>query len=158
MKVGFVLLVVAATFLRAQTVSVSQSKVKRGGSGSFLIKLESSAARPVVALQWRLYLPSGTAVAPADMLAGSAAEAAGKSIACATVKDEGGAAAGRTYACIVAGGQKAIGSGPVAVVLYRVAPNVTGIGGNFRVEKIAGVSGDGKQIDMPNAQGLVKLE
>ena len=158
MRVAYIVLLVAAGGLWAQTVSVSPSNVKRGRSGSLLIKLEASAAKPVVALQWRLYFPSGTAVAPADMLAGSAAEAAGKSITCVAIKDVGAGVAGGGYACIVAGGRKSIGSGAVAVVLYHVGTNVATIGGRVRVEKIAGVSVDGKQVDMPNAEGIIKLE
>ena len=56
----------------------------------------------------------------ADIIAGSAAESGQKALTCRAVGDAKEAGKSAVYACILAGGQKPIPNGPIAIVRYRV--------------------------------------
>jgi hypothetical protein len=154
----WVLFVVAAVELWGQAVSVPASSAKRGESGSFVIRLDSPSGKSPVALQWEVYLPMGVVVAVADIMPGSAAESVEKPITCSPAKNRDEKDKGSTYACILAGGQKPIPNGSIAVIRYRIPQDVQQISGPVRVDHVLGVSVDLKKIDLAKAQGAISLQ
>jgi hypothetical protein len=155
---GAVLLVAAAGGW-AQSVSISPSAVVRGGSGSLLLRLESSPAKAPLALQWEFSFPADVMVDLADIAAGSAAESAQKSLTCKAIdpkKTEGGG--DLAFACILAGGQKAVPNGPVAAVRYRVPLEIHRIAGKVRVSNVVGVTRDLKTAELPGAEAAIAIK
>ena len=151
-RVRLALLLCAAAALRAQSFQLTPSSAARGGAGSFLLKLASSE-RAAVALQWEFHFPPEITAQPGDLVAGSAAEASGKSLACALRETSGP----QTYRCILAGSQKPIGDGSVAVVKYEVEKKAHPGEVTVRVESALGVSGAGEQIPIAPATGAVAI-
>jgi hypothetical protein len=155
LRMRFGLVVLASFPLWSQSLQVSPSAAARGEAGSFLIKLESPKGRELVALQWEVAAPLEIVIDPGSIVAGSAAEAAQKSINCASVgkQDRGGS----RYACILAGGKKTIGNGPVAVVRYSIRKGVSAGTVVVRIEKAIGVTGDLTKVDIGNVEGMVTI-
>jgi hypothetical protein len=94
--------------------------VVRGASGSLLLTLESPQGKALSALQWEFTFPQNVVVDLADINAGSAAESAQKALTCMGAEQLKDTGKGSVYVCILAGGQKPIPNGPIAVVRYRV--------------------------------------
>jgi hypothetical protein len=106
--------------LLAQSFQIVPSAATPGGSGSLLITLTSPAGKEPVALQWKITIETEVTVGAADIVAGDAATAAGKTVTCAPDgKAEGGKSA---YKCILVGGVKNIANGTVFRVKYQVKP------------------------------------
>jgi hypothetical protein len=92
----------------------------RGGTGSLLVTLVSPAGKEPVALQWKIALGTEVTAAGGDLVAGDAAGAAGKVLACAPAKGAGQESA--IFNCILSGGKKAIRNGTIFLVKYKVRP------------------------------------
>ena len=131
--------------------------VARGGSGSLLLTLESPAGKAPLALQWEFTFPPNVVVDEPDIVAGSAAESAQKALTCRPVrtKDSG---QGWVYGCILAGGKKAIPNGPVAIVRYRVPPEIRQIAEKVRVAKAVGVTADLKSVELVSTQAAITVK
>ena len=78
-------------------------------------------------------------------LESNAAESAEKSITCAVAK--------KGYACILAGGLKTIGDGPIAKVKYRLREGAHAGVVTVRVGEILGVSTGMGKMTSDNAEG-----
>ena len=148
-----VLLAIPAA-LMAQTLQLSKSKTARGGSGSFLIRLDSPGAVAPSTLQWDLYISNRVSVGLPDIVAGSSAESAGKTIACAALPHDADTSG---FRCILSGGTQAIRNGTVAVVIYKVPKQAKKGDAPVRIEKALGVSNDVKQISFRNTQGQITI-
>jgi hypothetical protein len=153
---GFIFILVSAGAW-AQTLLIPPSMVARGGSGSLLLTLESPAGKAPLALQWEFNFPRNVAVDLADIAAGSAAESAQKTLTCRAVKTKDGAQ-GSVYGCILAGGQKPVPNGPVAVVRYRVPAEIRQIAEKVRVGKAIGVTADLKSIELASTQATITVK
>jgi hypothetical protein len=151
----FGLVVIASAPLWGQSLQVSPSAAAPGEAGSFLIKLTTPKGKEVVALQWQVALPLEIAIDPGSIVSGSAAEAAQKSITCASVEKQN--RSGPRYACILAGGKKAIGDGPVATVRYRIRNGASAGTVAVRIEKAIGVAGDLRKIDLGSVDGTITI-
>jgi hypothetical protein len=151
----FGLVVLASVPLWGQSLQVSPGVAARGEAASFLIKLASPKGKELVALQWEISAPPEITIDPGSIVAGSAAESAQKSITCASgqKQDRGG----QRYACILAGGKKNIGDGPVAVVRYNIRHGTGARKVVVRIEKIVGVTGDLKKVDVSNVDGPLTI-
>ena len=149
-----VLLLAFCTGISAQTLSISQSTAKPGGAGSLLLKLDTPPASGVVALQWKFVFPRGVTVGAPDIIAGSAAESASKSLTCAPVPQT----ATPVYACVLAGGKQPQGSGTLATVRYRIAPGVSKISEKVIVQDVIAVTADLKKVTIPNAEGVILVQ
>jgi hypothetical protein len=150
--------VIIGAGLYAQSLSIPASTVKRGASASLLLTLDSPAGKSPVALQWKFIFPENVIVDRADIVAGSAAESAQKSLTCAGQKGVKQPPKEATYACILAGGQQLIPKGTIAVVRYRVALDVLQVPAKVRVEDIMGVTADLEKIEIPNALGAITVK
>jgi hypothetical protein len=154
---GFIF-VLASAGVWAQTLLIPPSMVTRGGSGSLLLTLESPQGKaPLLALQWEFTFPPNVAVDVADIVAGSAAESAQKTLTCRPLKTKDGGP-GSVYGCILAGGQKALPNGPMAVVRYRVPPEIRQIAERVRVAKALGVTADLKSVELASTQAAITVK
>ena len=148
----FFFLAIPATLL-AQTLQITPSTVTRGAIGSFLIRLNSPPQTRPVSLQWDLAVPKQIQVNAGDIVPGSSAESAEKSLSCAAATLDRNVS---IYRCILAGGPKTLQNGAVAIVKYTVPD---GHPGNIqvRIEKVLGVSKNVKKIELPDAEGTVTI-
>jgi hypothetical protein len=153
------LLLVAVAALHAQILQILPAPSSVEGVASFQILFVSSSSLPVVALQWKLLLPEGATAAPDDLVTGSAAEAAGKSLICSAAplsKTVGGKRKSSVYACILAGGQKPLSSGAVALVKCNLHAGFEQAA--VRLREVIGVSPDLKRTDLPDAEATVRAK
>ena len=153
---GFIF-ILASAGAWAQTFLIPPSMVTRGGSGSLLLALESPAGKAPLALQWEFTFPPNVAVDVADIVAGSAAESAQKVLTCRAVKTKDGAQ-GSVYGCILAGAQKPIPNGPIAVVRYQVPAEIRQIAEKVRVWKAIGVTADLKSVELASTQATITVK
>jgi hypothetical protein len=149
----FFFLAIPATLL-AQTLQITPSAVARGAIGSFLIRLDSPAQTSPVSLQWDLAVPKQILVNAHDIVPGSSAESAEKSLTCAAATQDRNVS---IYRCILAGGPKTLRNGAVAIVKYTVPEG--GHPGNIqvRIQKALGVSKNVKKIELPNTAGTITI-
>jgi hypothetical protein len=148
-----VILAIPAVLL-AQSLRISDSAAARGSSGSFLVRLDAPAPPAASSIQWEMSISKQLAVELADILAGSSAESADKTIACAAVAQDPQAS---VYRCIVSGGTKGIANGPVAVVKYTVSRQARPGVAPVRIGKAFGVSKDGAKLDYRNSEGQIAI-
>jgi hypothetical protein len=153
---GFIF-VLASAGAWAQAFLIPPSMVTRGGSGSLLLTLESPEGKAPLAMQWEFTFPPKVAVDVADIVAGSAAESAQKTLTCRSLRTKDGGQ-GSIYGCILAGGQKALPNGPIAVVRYRVPPEVRQITEKVRVGRALGVTADLKSVELPSTQATITVK
>src|SRR5579863_7830705 len=66
-------------------VQISPSTARRGESGSFLILLHSPKEVDIIGMQWELSAPGDVTIAATDIVIGSVAEAAEKSLTCSAI-------------------------------------------------------------------------
>jgi hypothetical protein len=151
-------LALASTGLWAQTLSIPPSLTARGSSGSLLLILDSPPGKAPAALQWQFTFPPNVSVDMPDIIAGSAAESGQKALTCRLVGDAKETGKSAVCACIVAGGQKAIPNGPIAIVRYRVPREIRQIPEKVRAGKVVGVTADLRSIEIPDAQGAIVLK
>jgi hypothetical protein len=119
------------------------------------LTLQSSAGKAPAALQWEFTFPPNVTVDLADIVAGSAAESGGKSLTCKLVGGAKEAAKSATFGCILAGGQKPIPDGPIAVVRYSVPNVIREIQQKVHVEKVMGATVDLRAVRMPGIQAAI---
>ena len=150
----FFLLALIPGVLAAQALEISPSTTARGKTGSFLIRLNLPSGRRPASLQWDLVVPKQVAVDVGDVVAGSSAASAEKSIACVVAVKESDAT---TYRCVLAGGAQTIQNGTVAVVRYVVASNASRGTVALRIEKALGAAKDMARIEFPKAQGQITI-
>ena len=157
MNMKYVILAIAAGGLYAQTLTILPSTAAQGRAGAFMIRLNSPDDQSPVALQWELLIPPGIVAGKGDILAGSAAESAEKRITCAEKKGEANAKPS-VFACILAGGQKRIPNGTIAVIQYRVPTSIPA--GVYRPEinGALGISAQLQKMVLPKAEGAITVE
>ena len=151
-------MLLAFASLTAQTLLLPPSVVKHGASGTLLLTLQSPAGKAPLALQWEITFPQDVTVDLADIVAGSAAQSAEKFLTCKAFEKSKDTAQGSVYGCILAGGEKPIPNGPVAIVLYRVPPEIRQIAGKVRVGKAMGVTANLKGIDIEAVQAAIVVK
>ncbi len=148
-------LIVCALPLFGQSLQMADAAGGPGQQVSMNISLTSPSGKEPAALQWenifdarRLSL-EGTAP-----LIGYAAHAAGKTIACAGKSDPSSGM--YTYRCILAGGTRNIGNGPVAMLSFRISPQAEG---KIRVglEHAMAVSADAQKTDIRDTEAFVTV-
>jgi hypothetical protein len=140
--------------VRGQSVSISTLTAQDGSSGSILLKIESPAGKAPVALQWDFWFPPSIAVEASDLVAGSAAESAEKTLACklGTEPQPGGETVCR---CILYGGRKSISNGVMAMVHYRVNPTAAKKSRRVSAQSILAVDADANPISIASAEATL---
>jgi hypothetical protein len=149
----FLFLAIPAS-LMGQALQINPSSAARGAASSFLIRLDSPVAGAPVSLQWELSVPKAIIVNPRDIVLGSSAESAEKSLVCTLASQDRRSS---VFRCLMAGGRKIIGNGTVAVVKYSVSPRAHRGDIQLRIEKARGVSQDVKKIEFPQTGGTITI-
>jgi len=130
-------------------IEITPSSGKRGESGSFLIVLHTPKQSSIAGVQWELWAGAGITIDPSDIVIGSAAAAAEKTLACSAMPPVPGHPLGKK--CLLAGGKKNIPDGPIAIVRYRVGRQADGKTSAVHLENILGVDADLKMVDLGHA-------
>jgi hypothetical protein len=145
----------SATLLTAQTLHVPLSHATHGTPASFSIVFDSPHDKAPAAIQWEISFPQAIEVDTSDIISGSAAESAGKSITCSKTAARTEAKGGVKFACILAGGQRPIGNGPIAVIHFVLQADVQGAPIRAPIENILGVTADLKRIAISNVDAII---
>ena len=134
-----------------QTLRVSSVSAAPGQKISVDISLDSAAGEAPATLKWE-------AVFPAELLepessgptVGSAAKDAGKSLTCARRQ-------AYSYVCILAGGQKPIANGPIAVLRFQIRAEARSGTSTVRIEQVEAVTKDLKTLKLSGVEGQVVI-
>lgn len=149
--------VLSAVPLCGQSFRIPPSGTDRKTPGAFPMEIDSPQGKAPVALQWELRVPAALAIAVSDITIGKAAEAAGKSVACAASANKPAKEGEVRYTCILAGGTQRIPNGQVAVVHYRVQDKVDKTSIRVAIENAVGVSLDLKSVAIDGAIAVIKI-
>lgn len=146
----------STALLSAQALTVPPSETAQNTIGTFSLLLSTPVDRAPLALQWDLSLPPVIAVRTEDITIGKAAQAAGKSLTCA-LRHPKTASRRINYTCILAGGRKSLGDGPIAQVQYRAQWDPKGAPVQLEIENVLGVSGHLDRIPMASVNVTVRI-
>jgi hypothetical protein len=137
-------------------IEITPSGGKRGESGSFLIVLHTPKQSSIAGVQWELRAGAGITIDPSDIVIGSAAAGAEKTLACSAMPPVPGQPLAKK--CLLAGGKKNIPDGPIAIVRYRVGRQADGKTSAVRLENILGVDADLKMVDLGHAAETLAIQ
>jgi hypothetical protein len=117
--------------------------------------LDSPSGKEPLALQWEAAFPGeALKLDGTGPVAGAAAQAAGKSLTCAPKKTSPGLS---KWVCILAGGQKPIGNGVVALLRFEVQAHAHAGSLPIVVDNVLGVSAALQKVPIPRAEGTVRV-
>lgn len=136
-----------------QTLKIQPETVAIGQKGTATISFASSAKKKPLAIQWDFELPETAVVLNvADIVAGEAATASAKSVACSRVRgpDQRGHA---LFRCILYGGEREIEDGPVAVLNFTTAPHAQPGRHGVRITHALAVGRDVKKVALKDSTG-----
>jgi hypothetical protein len=133
--------------------SPASTALEPGSVAAIRLELDSPPGEEPQALQWELSYPSPKfGIEDGDLVAGSVASSAGKSLMCA---GRVAGAAEYVYRCILAGGLERIPNGAVAIITFRVRPHAQSGKATLRNSNALAVVIDGKEIPIqPNEANI----
>jgi hypothetical protein len=140
----------------SSALEITPSTASRGESGSFLVMLHAPRGTNLAGLQWVLSAGAGIAIQMGDIVVGSAAAEAEKTLVCLPVADHAGKQPAAK--CLLAGGGKKIPDGPIAIVRYHVDHQAQPGPSTVRIERILGVTADLKAVDLGDAGGTLTVQ
>ena len=144
-------LVVGSLALNGQSLKVSSRAAAPGETIAVEISLAAPPGKAPAAVKWETVFPAQLLQVEGDGPTPSvAASELGKSLTCAPPK-------AYSYVCIVAGGQKPIGNGPIATFRFRIQPEARFGTATITVEHGEAVSGDAAQLTLTDAEGLITI-
>ena len=145
-------LFVGALSICGQTLHLSAAAGRPGEKVTIEISLDSPAGKAPVALQWETIFPAQLMEVEGDASeTGRAARDSGKSVTCAERK-------AYSYMCILAGGQKLIANGPIAVLHFRIRAKAPVGTSAVRIERAEGVTVDVKRLALQDAAATVTIQ
>ena len=144
------ILVLSCSQMWAQSLQILPSPPAGKAEGSLQIMIVCPPEKQVAGLQWRLSLSGGT-TSVSQITAGTAGQEAGKFMTCAEAKDNDPAS--NLHMCVLTGGIKSIGDGPIAVVRLVARKDSTAI--TVKVTNALGATADGKPVRFPDTQATV---
>jgi hypothetical protein len=148
-------LFICALPLLGQSVRVSSVSAAPGEKIAVEIALDSPSGKEPVALQWEAgFAGEDLKLDGSGPVAGAAAQAAGKSLTCAPKKTGRGPS---KWVCILAGGQKPIGNGVVAVLRFEVQAHAQAGSQPVILDDVLGVTAALKKVPIPRAEGGVRV-
>jgi len=138
-----------------QTLQIPPVTVNRDSANILRLVFTGRPDQPVSAIQWELVVPREFQIEAADVVPGTAAESAGKSISCSnrTTPKEG-----KVCLCVLIGGVRPIPDGAIAIVKFSTAADLTKGTASVRLQKILGVSSDLKKLPVPDSSGAIKVQ
>jgi hypothetical protein len=137
-------------------LEISEPAGKRGETGTFLIVFHSTQGIKISGMQWELSVGPEIRIDPADMIIGSAAVEAGKTLTCSRAQSKPGTPA--VQSCLIAGGQKTISDGAIAIVRYRVGRGAHAAASVVRIGKAVGVAVDLKSADLGRLEHTLTIQ
>ncbi|MGA3040031.1 MAG: hypothetical protein ABSF54_04485 [Bryobacteraceae bacterium] len=141
--------------LLGQSLRVSSVSAAPGEKIAIEIVLDSPSGNEPVALQWEAGFPGeALKLDHTGPVAGAAAQAAGKSLTCAPKKSSSGPS---KWVCILAGGQKPIRNGVVAVLHFEIQPHMHTGAQPIVLDNSLGVSAGLKKVPIARAEGAVQV-
>lgn len=152
--IRFGVLIVLAVAACGQSLELSGVAVDSGSANILRIVLHPRDEKPLAALQWELALPAELHLAAADVVLGSVAESAEKSLTCVARKTIDGQT---TCACILAGGVKPVGEGTIAIAKFTVSKDAHKGQTKVHLQRIWGVSLDSIKLQIPDVSAVVAI-
>jgi hypothetical protein len=141
------------TPVQGQALNISSASAGPGGVAQVVISLNAPPGKEPLALQWDLsYASPQLGLENEDLVIGSAAKSAGKSLAC-TGRAEG--AGTYIYRCILQGGTEGILTGPVALITFHVRTTARLGPTSVRLDNALGVRRDGEGVSIQQNQAEV---
>ena len=120
------------------------------------LDLDSPAGEEPQALQWEMSYPSPKlGIEEGDLVAGSAAASAEKSMVCAGRVES---AAQYVYRCILAGGLKVISNGTVATIQFHVRQHAEAGPATVRISNAVAVTKDLKEHELQPCQADITIQ
>jgi hypothetical protein len=138
-----------------QTLQIPPVAVNRASANILRLIFTGRPDHPVSALQWELIVPRGLRIDAPDVVPGTAAESAGKSISCSNrpaPKD------GKICVCVLIGGIQPIPDGAIAIVKFSTPGNAPKGKATVRMQNILGVSADLKKLPVPDSAGTITVQ
>jgi hypothetical protein len=115
------------------------------------ILLESPPGRELVTLEWEVIVPAQLLELVGDgPETGRAAADSGRLIRCSAQKSY-------LYACMLAGGQKPIETGTIAVFRFKIRTDAQAAIAALRIEKVEAVTSDQRRFTLHGAEGTVTI-
>lgn len=121
-----------------------------GDTVTLEIWAKSLPKRAPVALHWDVVFPAQLVEITDHGRPGSAAEKSGKSLHCKARNSY-------AYACVLAGGEKPIADGLVAVFHFKVRPKAPAGTIALRVEQAVATTADSKAVSLANTQANIVI-
>lgn len=147
------LLLIPQVAIFGQTLRLSPASGRQGERVAIEISLKSAPGKEPQVLQWETTIPAAQlSFVDDDMSAGPAAQAAGKSFACALKTNAAGT---RTSLCILAGGLQQIQNGVVALLWLRILPQAPIGPVQVRTERGIAVMKGLKEVPLPPEETVV---
>jgi hypothetical protein len=138
-----------------QSLGLSSAAASQGGRVAIELSLKSPAGKEPAALQWETSVPTAKlSLMDENLLVGPAAQEADKSLSCSVTKKTVEA---YTSVCILAGGQKPIQNGVVALLRLRILPKATPGTARIRVVGGTAVSSNLKSIPIAPTETMVVI-
>lgn len=135
-----------------QTLRVSSMSGAPGERISIHVSLESTSTQAATALSWETIFPAGLLEVDGEgPEVGSAAKESGKSLTCALRHPY-------LYVCLLAGGQKPIANGSVAVFRFRIRAEAHAGTSTLKVDRVDAVTKDLKPFKLGGAEGHVAIQ
>jgi len=101
------------------------------------------------AIQWDILFPAQLLdLDGGGPVIGMEAERSGKTLTCSAPN-------AYSYACVLAGGQRPVGNGSIAVLRFKIRPDAHPGTSAFRIEKAQAVAADLGKIDLPDADATI---
>ena len=142
---------VGAVVVMGQSLRIVPSKATGDTSGPFTVMLELSPGKEPVALQWEFAVSPVVAIRKTDIEIGRTAKLAGKSLTCVAKASNPG-----SQVCVLAGGQKVLGAGPIAVIKCRARAHTHREPIRVAIQNALGVSVDLKRIDIRGVDSVIQ--
>lgn len=130
---------------------VSSAAGAPGDQVSIELSIESPPGRELAALEWKVVVPAQLLELVGDgPETGRAAADSGKLVRCSTQKRY-------LYSCVLAGSQKPIGSGPVAVFHFKIHTDVQPRTTALRMENVEALTVDRRPAILNSAEATVTI-
>ncbi len=147
-------LLASSRTLAAQSLSLSGAAATRGEEVALELSVDSPTGKEPLALQWDFSIPATLVMVSCAMPPGSEAERVGKTLKCAAAGKGEGTTESR---CILAGGDKPIPNGPVAMVRLKISKEASAGAMRIRVGQGTAVSRDLKQVPLGPVEATVTV-
>ncbi len=144
-------LVVVCLPVLGQTSRVSSVTKAPGDKVTLEISADSQPARTPIALKWEVIFPAQLMEMETDApQLGSAAVDSGKSLQCTSTRPY-------SRVCVLSGGQKPIGNGPVAIYHFQIRPTAQAGTTSIKIQGAESTTADSKKWVLDNTEVIVVI-